>query len=578
MNAGIKVNEKRIVKKFSQETRLRKYTLITGFFFALSCVFGYRLEHAGHTGRTLSEWMGIVLALLIMTIVSSILVRILFSALTWLQDKELKSRMVKKEYRGIQVFFFYAGIILLFWVPVFLAYYPSVFAYDAEAQFYQFLAHDYSTHHPLIHTLFLEAFFRLGEMMFGSYSAGMAMHSATQMFIMAAILGYVMMILYQAETSWVMRFALLIFYALFPVNSILALSTTKDVIFSGLVLLYVVKLYQWCGVEGRKTKSFLLVFIALSVLMLLFRNNALYAYLAAQPFSYYLWKKSAGEHQSEAAETIAVRKQYIVVVLVTLVLFTAAGAGLKSVTLAKNGSPREMLSVPLQQMARTRVVHEEEIDVSMREELNAYLPSEWVFAAYNPHLADPVKNRAIIHDNPAGLIKTWIKLGVRFPVTYVDAFLDNSIGYWYIADKSHAEIYGIGTESGFGYLSTDNRTMPAGCEIVEHSYFPALRVFMERIVSDNEYQKIPFLSVIFAPAFYWWLLYLYMAFYLYRKEYKMLLPVMFLLMYYFTLLLSPTVLIRYMYPFVISVPMILCLMTKKGEKKTHASSKIDNKN
>ncbi|MCM1387426.1 MAG: DUF6020 family protein [Bacillus sp. (in: Bacteria)] len=543
-----------------------KYSVILGFGFALSCVLGYRLQHDGYTLHTIPELALMILAVLIMTFVSTIVARILFKLLAYLQNSGLKSRAVQKEYSGRQAFFFYAGVILLFWIPVFLAYYPSVFAYDAEAQFYQFLSHDYSTHHPLIHTLFLGAFFWLGGNVFGSYSAGMALHSVVQMLIMAGILGYAMTVLYRMRTSWVMRLVLLVFYALFPVHSILSLSTTKDVLFSGLVLLYVVKLWQWQNGGYQSTKSFLFSYIIISVLMLLFRNNALYAYLAAQPFIWFLWKKSAGGAKAKVEECRRERKYYVITMLATLALFLAASAELKTAVMAQSGSPREMLSVPLQQMARTRVMHEEEIDASMRSELNAYLPEEWVFAAYNPHLADPVKNRAVIHDNPAGLIKTWLKLGVQFPMTYVDAFLDNSIGYWYIADTSHAQIYGIGTESGFGYLSTDNRTMPAGCEIVEHSYLPGLRAFMERMVSDNEYQKIPVLSVIFAPAFYWWLLCLYMAFYLSEKKYEKLLPVMFLLMYYLTLLLSPTVLIRYMYPFVISVPMILCLMTTKKKR------------
>lgn len=237
--------------------------------------------------------------------------------------------------------------------------------------------------------------------------------------------------------------------------------------------------------------------------------------------------------------------------------------GLKAAVSAQSGSPREMLSIPLQQMARTRVMHEEEIDDDMRQELDSYLSSEWVFAAYNPYLADPVKNRAVIHDNPIGLIKTWARLGIQFPMTYVDAFLDNSIGCWYLSDKTHSTIYGIGTESGFGYLSTDNRTMPAGCEIIMHSYLPGFRAFMERIVSDNEYQKIPVVSVIFAPAFYWWMLCFYIVFFLYRREYGMLAPALFPVMYYLTLLLSPAVLVRYMYPFILSSPMMLCLVSTK---------------
>ena len=160
-----------------------------------------------------------------------------------------------------------------------------------------------------------------------------------------------------------------------------------------------------------------------------------------------------------------------------------------------------------------------------------------------------------------GLIKTWIKLGMQHPRIYIDALLDNSIGYWYVQDRSHAQIYGIGTESGFGYLSTDNRTMPAGCEIVEHSYLPALRAGMEHIVSDNVYQRLPVIRLIFAPAFYWWMLCLYIATVVYRRHYGLLVPVIFLLCYYMTLLLSPTVLIRYMYPFVVTVPAIYSCVT-----------------
>ena len=76
-----------------------------------------------------------------------------------------------------QVRVFYGAVIFLCWLPVFLAYYPSVFAYDAEGQLYQVIAGDYSTHHPLLHTLFMGAFFRLGGAV-GSYPFGMAVHSA----------------------------------------------------------------------------------------------------------------------------------------------------------------------------------------------------------------------------------------------------------------------------------------------------------------------------------------------------------------------------------------------------------------
>lgn len=551
------------ISALPKDGRFLKYVFGLGFLLALSFVLGSMLANEHRTCRSFVELIQMLSILAIMTFMSSIVTGLLFMLLTALRDGRIKSRFGRKEYDSAFVSAFYTVVILLCWIPIFLAYYPSVFAYDAEGQLYQMIAHDYSTHHPLIHTLFLGAFFRLGEKLPGSYSSGMALHSIVQMFLMAMILGYVLAVLYRERTSWMMRVALLLFYALFPVNSILAVSTTKDVLFSGLVLLYSVTLNRWYQESGKKSRRFGAGFVLLSVLMLLFRNNAVYAWAVCQPFLFIFARKKG------------MLKRYAVIVAATLFLFGLGSTGLKTAVSAQSGSPREMLSVPLQQMARTRVMHEAEIDEAMRRKLDAYLPSEWVFAAYNPYLADPVKNRAVIHDDPAGLIKTWMQLGTRFPLTYVDAFLDNSIGYWYLADKTHSTIYGVGMESGFGYLNTDNRPMPAGYEIIEHSYLPKLRLFMERLISDNDYQKIPVLSVIFAPAFYWWLLCLYIAFFLYRKEYEMLVPALFLAAYYLTLLLSPTVLIRYMYPFVLCVPMMLCMVSGNF---TENDIKIDNKN
>ena len=93
-------------------------------------------------------------------------------------------------------------------------------------------------------------------------------------------------------------------------------------------------------------------------------------------------------------------KRYLICTGMALLLFAVCTVTLKSVTGARDGSPREILSIPLQQMARTRVAAADTLSDEMRQELDRYLPSEWVMAAYDPHLADPVKNRAVIHDDP----------------------------------------------------------------------------------------------------------------------------------------------------------------------------------
>lgn len=596
------------------DRRLFCYAFLWGVPFAVSCVLGWRLVHEGTifgSGGSATARIGSLLLFLLETAVLSVPAAAL-AALVLRGGRKKRSiigarggqeerrqqgpredgrkmaeEIGKKRKTNIrQTWFFYSVLIFLFWLPIFLAYYPSVFAYDAEGQLYQVIAKDYSTHHPLLHTLFLGAFFRLGGAV-GSYQTGMAVHSVVQMVLMALAFGWALSLLYERGTHRWMRILLLLFYGLFPANSILALSTTKDVLFAALVLVVTLKGYclacdhAWessapdggssCDVTavGIKDRA---VYVLLAVLMLLFRNNAVYAFVVSAPVVLLgLGERWQKENSVQAKVRIgknsgAARRRYLRMAFLILALYGISAFLLKAATHAQSGSPREMLSVPLQQMARVRVEAEDQIDPVMREELDKYIPKEWVFAAYDPHLADPVKNRAVIHDDPKGLIKTWVRLGLQYPTIYVDAFLDNSLGMWYLWDTSHAQVYGIGTQSGFGWLSTDNRTMPAGCEIVEKSLLPGLRAFMERIVSDNAYQKLPFVRLLFAPAFYWWLLWLYLAAALYQKRKQETLAAVFLITYYLTLLLSPTVIVRYLYPLMVTVPVIFsCILTKDTE-------------
>lgn len=570
----------------ANKRRLR-FAFLWGIPFAISCVLGWRLVHEGTVfgAGGPAAYAGSLLLFILETAVLSVPAAALAAVVMGCGRRKSsgRERNAWPEKRKA-VWLFYSLCIFLCWLPVFLAYYPSVFAYDAEGQLYQVLAGDYSTHHPLVHTLFLGVFFRLG-IAAGSCSAGMAVHSVVQMALMACAFGWAVCFLYQRRVSGWVRALLLLFFALFPANSVLAVSTTKDVLFAALVLLYTLSFYRVVceesasgegGAAVRKKELAVCVFCA--VFMLLFRNNAVYAFVAGVPVIYAgLGERrrqkengvqDAGVRKDDNLQKKKARKIYVCMTLLALALYGVCAFLLKTAVHAQNGSPREMLSVPLQQMARTRVKAEEEIVPDLRQELEKYISSEWVFAAYNPHLADPVKSRAVIHDDPAGLIRTWVRLGLAHPAVYIDAFLDNSLGLWYLWDTSHAQVYGIGTESGFGYLSTDNRVMPAGFEVEEHSLLPGLRVFLERIVSDNEYSKIPVVRLLFAPALYWWLLWLYLVTALYRKTYREALPAVFLAAYCLTLLLSPTVLVRYAYPLMVTVPVLLSCLLAAAERES----------
>lgn len=289
--------------------------------------------------------------------------------------------------------------------------------------------------------------------------------------------------------------------------------------------------------------------------MLLFRNNAIYAFVLSIPFM------CLGIYKMKKISNIS-WKRYLECAVLVLALYIGGGCLLMEVMDANYGSTKEFLSVPLQQMARVRVKAEEMLSAEMQEKVEQFVQLE-VAKDYSPHNADAVKFCVEFRGSLLDFIKIWLQLGINNPQIYVDAFLDSSIGYWYIEDQTHSQIYGVGSENGSGYLLTYTRAMPAGIGEMELSYLPKLRACMERIISDNAYQKIPVVRAVFTPAFYWWMLCMCIAVVVYRRRYNLLLPMIFLVIYYMTLLLSPTVLIRYMYPFVVTVPALGCCLERE---------------
>ena len=177
----------------AENKRLLRYASAFGVPMAASFVLGWRLNAWGtvfcgsDSVPAAGNFILFLLQIAALSVPIAVCVIPFFrsAAGEWKQRKNEKQKIPAKEKQQNkkplwQIWLFYVAVIFLCWLPVFLAYFPSVFAYDAEGQLYQVIAHDYSTHHPLLHTLFLGAFFRLGAAL-GSYSAGMAVHSVVQM-------------------------------------------------------------------------------------------------------------------------------------------------------------------------------------------------------------------------------------------------------------------------------------------------------------------------------------------------------------------------------------------------------------
>ncbi len=461
---------------------------------------------------------------------------------------------------GFVVFLLSFVIIFGCWFLVWLAYYPGLWSYDPW-QVDQFLEHDYDKHHPLLHTLLLGACYTFG-VNGGDANSGVILYDMIQMGVMSGIYAYICAYLYRHVPGRLFRIMTLLFYAFFPVNSILAISPTKDVLFSGLVALCLVLALQvretaW----GRKKLCYLAVLFCAVVLMLLLRSNALYAFvlfiggaLALLLYTWYREKHCPG--------------RYLYICLFAagcLISFRMADNLLVGLLDAKEGPVREKYSIGCQQFGRVyEMLRASGADKETQEMIASYYDME--SAEYDPYLADPMKETMDIQEKGTEreYQRDMVRVLIKYPLESLDAFLYLTQGAWYINDTTSASIYGSGLETRMGYLLT---TYAGGYGIVHESRLPWLEALLEKAFSANAYQKLPVVSYLFSPALYFWILVICtVGFFKSRNGYAFILAG-FLWCLYLTVLAGPCVLIRYMYPFVACSPLLIGMLLMSMREK-----------
>jgi len=549
------------------------YSFIFCFFLSLSYVWGYQMEMNGMTdvgvkGKLFSFLVSAGIGIGMMPL-SNLWFR-LMDKIKLDRDKEQKELPKKTT---TKLFFLSFGIILLFWIPVFLAYYPAIMSYDFHSQS-QCAWRGwiwFNTHHPLIHTALIRWFLLLGDAI-GSFQIAMALFSIMQMLILSSVYAYsCTMITRLTGKKWPMWVATA-WFALVPFHPIMALSMTKDILFTGFTVLFVLLMLEYRMATTRKKRILLYIaLIIIGILALMFRNNAVYAFLAFA-FFYILFTKKQ-------------RLQILLLCVVILMGSHIAKDTMQKSMEARDGSPMEMYSLFLQQMCRTGANHFGYLSEADHHSINYYVREEY-WLGYMPHIADSIKASVAIstfetwRNDLVPFFETWARIGLKYPNDYLDAFLAMTQGYWFIDDMSHADVLGFGDDTNLGFLYTFNASKSDFFEGVEsHSYLPGLLKLYQKIVNGNSYQYWPVLRLLFKPAFYIWILLLCIMSACYLKEKNKIILYLFPFMYFMTLLLGPVVNFRYIYPVISTIPLYIAwIFSKKDWCNTYVALPKKEKN
>ncbi len=438
------------------------------------------------------------------------------------------------------------------YIPCFLAFFPGLYCYDMIWQWAMYVDHNYNTHHPILHSALGGWLLETGNRIFGSYNGGLALYALLQLLIFSGCIAFGLRFLYKIRISKKWRLAAMGFYILFPFFPVLGISTTKDVIFAGLFLVVFTGLCDMVNNREVYKGWRLALFIVFTILMGLYRNNAVYGLL----FLTVCLLMALAAEKGKGKRAWMIGKLALVLLVAVLGIrgmFTALQTGFQ----ANKGSVVEMLSVPFQHLARTYMFHNQEMKEEDKENLFRFIPEE-ALEEYKYYLSDPVKGAVdgrYLMDHKKDFVRLWLKLGLKYPKEYILATVYNTYGIWYLGGDSSCYV-------------EYKMSPPFDSEhVVEtHSLIPPLKSLYSWFTDLHIKRWLPVLSIFFYTSFYSWTILVCMVVLVVKRRYLYLILPLYLAGYILTLALGPCMTMRYMLAVVLCIP-ILLLVVFRGMKE-----------
>ncbi len=554
-----------------QDRRGWRIAGILSFLFTTAMLFGVRLDAVGNVD--FKDWR-LWVSLPVLACLFTILVRKFWNFLGGIEER--KHRLAEhirlpvtpaKAVKYVDVLTF--GFMLLCWLPVLLAVYPGFFVYDAQEEWLQVASRNFTTHHPLVHVLLLGGIVCAVHKVTDSYNLGIACYMTVQMLIVSGCFTYLLVFMRRRKVAKGVRIASLVYFAFFPVIVMFTICSAKDTIFTAALLMLLLALIDLGSDSGRffASRNQMALFVLSALAMMLFRKNGVYAFAVMALIlllyvnkKFYSGKTIRDSH--EKAQRPYLRKMALLLAIIFASYFMINSVMILALH-AKNEENQEILTVPIQQLARTYKFNPEAFDPEDVAALHAVLPEE-ALVLYNPKLSDPVKvhfRNNVYAANKTRYAKLWLKIGLRKPLSYINAWLMNSYGFWY--PDTVIDVYSGNTVFTFIY----DESSYFGYEVEEPGYrdskIPWLDKAYRKLSLEISQEKVPIYSMLYSPGGIFWGIAFVFAYMLYRKKYHIVVPYLMVLIVWLTVILGPTYLPRYVLIFWFGIPLFAAMLLEE---------------
>ncbi len=515
-----------------------------GMLFSSTAILGKQLASQGKIDFGNIK---MYIAILFFGLFLAFLLHAAWRGLDWFNaktPKKISDNLLSRVFQRKATWLLCFCLLLLCWLPVFFAAYPGFFCYDAKMQWTQFANHAITAHHPPLHTVLLGGIIQLVYRLSGNFNTGVAVYLLLQMTCLSACFTYTISRMHKWGVATPLLVLTAAFYAFFPIIVMFAMCSTKDTLFCAVTLLFLVMLVDALKNTTAFFSSAFLVarFAIASFFMCLLRNNAIYAFAVFVFFCILLIK----QHRVKFSVLFSA------VILATLLcngfVYTALGVA--------PGNKREMLCVPMQQLARVYAEKQDKMNSLEKEKFLQYIREKGL-NNYNPKWADLVKNNfnmGAVEENPLAFLKFWFETGVQNPGIYLNSFLMNTYQSWYpfcLVDGYNTGgangLYPQGKTSVFEYRTE----APAEASSKLPWLYEQYRFFAKDMKNE------PILPLFFSLGVMHWLLLLALLYAWHKKHKIAILSFIYLLLLSLTVFLGPIMLIRYFLQLFFALPLLV---------------------
>lgn len=433
------------------------------------------------------------------------------------------------------------AIILACWTPFYLWSFPGIVTSDSTTQILQALNRTYSNHHPVVQTWLIQMVWCVTSSFTESLNVLVACCTILQSLFMAFTFAYVVYILGRNKVRKSVCILTLLYFAITPYNIMMPINMWKDTLFAAGFLLFLVGTWQ---LTKEKNVPNILLTIVGGIILCMFRNNGWYAFVASLPFILIkFWKK---------------RKDICVTVIVVLVVAIGLrGPVFKAFNVAEPNVV-ESLAIPMQQIANV-ISNGKELTDEEISAISEVIEIEKVPETYDAQCADYIKNLILIKGNTDTIVQnkgvyflTWLKIGIRNPGLYLEAFVNQTEGYYNPDIQRWQYTQGV----------WDTQMPIENTPLLPNSVCKSLKWY----VSDWLY-RIPVLGMIKSIGFFVWLMFSMLGLCFFKRKYESALLFIPLIAYWGTVVIATPVYaeFRYIYCLFVAMPVLLILSLEPRE-------------